>query len=162
MKEYQLNAPMKWDEFTQMPRDLQIQYITGMREKYSATDAMLGEMFGVHHSTVYNFRKAANLNTGAKMVRLSPEAQVTRDAAWAEFAGLEREHVTLDPLEEVSPIPEIVMPEPEKPETHNTLRMSDLAATFTGEFDAMKFMTWLSKLPMPTGNVKIRIEVTSE
>lgn len=165
MQEYKLNAPMSWDAFNAMPSDLQTQYITHLREKYRATDAMLGDMFGVHRATVFNFRKAANIGFANKMTRLDNSAAQERDARWAEFTGVQPESVTLDPPVEPSTTREVVVDmaaELAKHSSANELRMSDLAATFSGEFNSVKFMLWLSKLPMPEGNVKIRIEVTAE
>lgn len=80
--------------------------------------------------------------------------------------------VTLDPLEAVTPVtPVEISAEPRVTEvdmtaaaeplyTPDALRLADLSATFRGEFDPMKFMLWVSKLPMPDGKVQIRIEVT--
>ena len=42
------------------------------------------------------------------------------------------------------------------------LALTDLAATFRGEFDPEKFLHWVAKLPMPSGTLKIRVEVTAE
>jgi hypothetical protein len=47
-------------------------------------------------------------------------------------------------------------PEPAKP-----LGLNHLSATFTGEFDAEKFLNWITKLPMPEGDVRISVEVSS-
>jgi hypothetical protein len=41
-----------------------------------------------------------------------------------------------------------------------SFEVSELTATFTGEFDATKFLGWLARLPMPGGSVKIRVDVT--
>lgn len=40
------------------------------------------------------------------------------------------------------------------------LNLDELTAVFSGEFDAQKFLHWILSLPMPTGDVKIRVEVT--
>jgi hypothetical protein len=48
--------------------------------------------------------------------------------------------------------------EPAEPEP---LGLSHLSATFKGEFDAQKFMSWITKLPMPEGDVCINVEVTA-
>jgi hypothetical protein len=169
MKEYKLSDPMNWKTFTEMPEDLQKQYILNMRLKYSATDAMLAEMFDVHFSTVAAKRKALGVLT--KMPRSTVSVVAEREKAWQEFfkgpetevtdaeAIFPDEPVMLEPTHERV----IDMPtELERIKTENDLRMCDLTATFRGEFNSVKFMLWLSKLPMPTGDVQIRIEVTGE
>lgn len=42
------------------------------------------------------------------------------------------------------------------------LTMTDLTATFKGEFDGERFLKWLSQFPIPEGYVKIRVEVTTD
>ena len=54
-KQYNLSAPMKWAEFKEVPHDLQREYLTGLREKYRASSAMLAEMLGVSAWTVLNY-----------------------------------------------------------------------------------------------------------
>jgi hypothetical protein len=46
-------------------------------------------------------------------------------------------------------------PEPAKP-----LGLSNMSATFNGIFDAEKFLNWITKLPMPEGDVCISVEVS--
>lgn len=53
----------------------------------------------------------------------------------------------------------MTLPCPEKEEAP-ILEVSDLAATFTGQFSAEKFMRWVSMLPIPDAQVRIRVEVT--
>ena len=47
-------------------------------------------------------------------------------------------------------------------EEKQTLEVSDLSATFKGKFEAEKFLKWVSMLPMPDGQVKIRVEVIAQ
>ena len=49
---YQLRRPMKWEEFKQMPPDIQKKYIVGLQESFAVNAASLSEMFGVTALTV--------------------------------------------------------------------------------------------------------------
>jgi hypothetical protein len=46
VKEYRMNDPMTWDEFKEMPVDLQKLYIEGLRKKFQVPDAYIAEMLG--------------------------------------------------------------------------------------------------------------------
>lgn len=48
-----------------------------------------------------------------------------------------------------------------EPVATKPLGLNHLSATFTGEFDAEKFLNWIAKLPMPEGDVRISVEVSS-
>lgn len=47
VKSYRLNSAMSWDEFKSMPDDLKVAYINGIRERFSAPDKYVAEMFGI-------------------------------------------------------------------------------------------------------------------
>ena len=47
-------------------------------------------------------------------------------------------------------------------EEKQCLEVSDLSATFKGKFEPEKFLKWVSQLPMPDGQVKIRVEVVAQ
>ena len=55
----------------------------------------------------------------------------------------------------------VILPEPEVEDepVDNEFCISDLQTTFTGEFDPVKFMEMLSKLPIPKKNVTIRVDI---
>lgn len=48
-----------------------------------------------------------------------------------------------------------------EPVATKPLGLNHLSATFTGEFDAEKFLNWITKLPMPDGDVRISVEVSA-
>jgi hypothetical protein len=49
-RSYRLNEPMKFAEFKAMPNDLQMIYITAIREKYNAPVSMIGKMMGIERA----------------------------------------------------------------------------------------------------------------
>ena len=78
-------------------------------------------------------------------------------------APAEQENATqeIEPAEGKDTTPEETpQEEPQSAMQAVPFEVSDMSATFVGEFDALKFMGWLSRLPMPGGNVKIRVDVT--
>ena len=187
---YKLDAPMKWDDFKAMPKDLQKKYLTYLREDYHAPDRLIGRLLGVSEVTVFHARK--RLGITGRMPPMTYEEAMVRDAKWDAFCNgvvgggdAEKPTAKLDPLEEVTPT--------EAPETEDPVRfdseesaqkameliqepiftpvevavkpkltMTDLTATFKGEFDGERFLKWLSQFPIPEGYVKIRVEVTTD
>ena len=97
MSTFNLGKPMRWAEFKTMPDDLKVEYITGLREKYNASDVKVAKMMGVSPSWLFREIKRIGGNDGAR--RKMSEAQLT---AWEEF--LDSDMVKLDPLETVTPI----------------------------------------------------------
>lgn len=47
VKYYNINNPMKWEDFKKMPDDIKAAYIKSLREKFSAYDTMIFEMLGI-------------------------------------------------------------------------------------------------------------------
>lgn len=63
-KTYRLKDPMKWAEFKEMPDDIKVMYIKGLRERFDCTDAALAQMFGVAKSTLCHFFKEKGMPQG--------------------------------------------------------------------------------------------------
>ena len=190
---YKLDAPMRWDDFKEMPADLQKQYLTYLVETYGATNEMLGDMFYVHPTYVGAVKKALGV-VSHNPHRVIGEKKAIRDHMWAAFCNgvvgggdavketpREPEKVeTLpvrcpDELEEAALTPADTEPptEAESPteaeaptETEPAvvkaplLDITELSATFNGWFTPEAFLEWITKLPIPEAEVKIRVSVT--
>lgn len=80
---YNLSQPMLWEEFKSMPKDLQIEYLTTLRDTYGVTATDLSKLFGCVPSTVTKYCKAV-LNT-----TFDPGKRMTREQrkAFCEFTG---------------------------------------------------------------------------
>ena len=178
---YKLDEPMRWDDFKAMPVDLQKQYLTNLVETYGATNEMLGDMFYVHPTHVGAVKKALGV-VSHNPHRLIGEKKAIRDQMWAAFCNgvvgggdavkethREPEKVETRPvrcpdeLEEAAAAPE----DTEAPtETEPVdvkipmLDMTELSATFNGWFTPEAFLGWITKLPIPEAEVKIRVSVT--
>lgn len=181
-----LNKPMDWKTFNNLTADMQQEYLRGLRERYSVTDLLIAKMFGVDASTIALRRKALGIASNGRMPRSDSEAGKRIAEHWQEFLDRADDtprpettasaKVELDPLETPVPVADTPTTPIEATVTNtvdmaaatkildntDALHLSDLTATFKGEFNATKFFLWLTKLPFPTGNVNIRIEVTGE
>ena len=188
---YKLGAPMRWDDFKEMPADLQKQYLTYLVETYGATNEMLGDMFYVHPTYVGAMKKALGV-VSHNPHRVIGEKKAIRDHMWAAFCNgvvgggdavkempkeppKEPEKVeTLpvrcpDELEEAALTPadtepptEAESPTEAEPVVAKTpmLDITELSATFNGWFTPEAFLEWITKLPIPEAEVKIRVSVT--
>lgn len=178
---YKLDAPMRWDDFKAMPVDLQKQYLTNLVETYGATNEMLGDMFYVHPTHVGAVKKALGVISHNPR-HLSKEKKTIRDQMWTAFCNgvvgggdaiketpREPEKVeTLpvrcpDELEEVAITPaDTEAPTEAEPVVVKIpmLDMTELSATFNGWFTPEAFLGWITKLPIPEAEVKIRVSVT--
>lgn len=165
---YQLNMPMDYATFKSMPKDLQQSYLDGLSSRFGVTATTIGkELFGLSNTAMSNYirKNGLRLPGGGKLSNaereiwenwLSPVADVCCEKApdeggcsMDEVASFSPEPVPLEERNEPMPVPE-----------GPSLEVSDLAATFTGRFDPVKFMRWVSMLPMPDAQVRIRVEVT--
>ena len=178
---YKLDAPMRWDDFKDMPVDLQKKYLTNLVETYGATNEMLGDMFYVHPTHVGAVKKALGVVSNNPR-HLSKEKKTIRDQMWAAFCNgvvgggdavketpRKPEKVeTLpvrcpDELEEVAITPvDTEAPTEAEPVVVKIpmLDMTELSATFNGWFTPEAFLGWISKLPIPEAEVEIRVSVT--
>lgn len=180
MSTYKLDEPMRWDDFKAMPVDLQKQYLTYLVETYGATNEMLGDMFYVHPTRVGAVKKALGV-VSHNPHRLIGEKKAIRDQMWAAFCNgvvgggdavketprAPEKVETLparcpDELEEAALTPaDTEVPTETEPEVVKIplLDMTELSATFNGWFTPEAFLGWISKLPIPEADVRIKVEV---
>lgn len=64
VKSYNINNPMKWSQFKQLPDDLKIMYIKQLRERYDTQDKMVAEMLGCSECTFRNEVKRLGVSRG--------------------------------------------------------------------------------------------------
>ena len=178
---YKLDEPMRWDDFKAMPVDLQKQYLTNLVETYGATNEMLGDMFYVHPTHVGAVKKALGVISNNPR-HLSKEKKTIRDQMWAAFCNgvvgggdavketpkepkkletlpvrfpdeLEESSVASVGTEDAAEAEPVIVKIP-------MLDMTELSATFNGWFTPEAFLGWITKLPIPEAEVKIRVSVT--
>lgn len=84
VKTYNMNAPMAWAEFKEMPDDLKVTYLNHLADEYQASQKMIAGMFGIHPATMcecFRHLGVAAKNSGVK----GGEKAAARDHRWAEF-----------------------------------------------------------------------------
>ena len=84
VKTYNMNAPMAWAEFKEMPDDLKVTYLNHLADEYQANQKMIAGMFGVTPVTVHKICIALGVAAKNAHIRGSGIA-VDRDRRWAEF-----------------------------------------------------------------------------
>lgn len=178
---YKLDAPMRWDDFKDMPVDLQKQYLTNLVETYGATNEMLGDMFYVHPTHVGAVKKALGV-VSHNPHRLIGEKKAIRDQMWAAFCNgvvgggnaikethREPEKVETLPVRCPDELEEAALTSADTEAPAETepavvkipmLDMTELSATFNGWFTPETFLGWIAKLPIPEAEVEIRVSVT--
>ena len=165
---YDLNRPMGYERFKGMPDDLKVEYLNGICERFRVSVAAISvDMFGMSDATLRLYLRDNGLKVTSG--RMGGKCTSERMDKWMRWLNgetpepAEQENATqeIEPAEGKDTTPE-EMPQEEPQSAMQTVpfEVSEMAATFVGEFDALKFMGWLSKLPMPGGSVKIRVEVT--
>ena len=178
VKEYNLDKPMSWEAFKAMPLDLQQSYINGVQSRFGVGVATMSrDLFGMSTAALRQYLKRAGLKSDNTVKGGRPDLNIH----WLRW--LEEDKVKLDPLEEVTPCedspvaivpcedsPDAVVPCEDSTETvegapahrEEEFRIDHLTTEFHGEFDPAKFMLFLSRFPMPSGKVRIHMEVTAE
>lgn len=133
---YNLNKPMVWEDFKQLPTNIQAEYITNLQKKYGVTAVDLGNMFEVQPLTVRRHVDANNL-----------EVEFPRGHAMSVAKKVEWEKFLCDADEEASAFEESGCCEDnedtpiEEPNTAtepvklDTMRMSNFSLRFSGAID---------------------------
>ena len=86
VQSYNLNSPMKWAQFKQMPDDIKREYLNSIISRYNPQQAALAEMFGISRNTVCNmFRELGIPFRG----NVSAVRTGRNDAFWAWVRGAE-------------------------------------------------------------------------
>lgn len=84
VKTYNMNAPMTWAEFKEMPDDLKVTYLNRLADEYQANQKMIAGMLGISRAALC--RLSADLGVEAKNARIrGGNIAVDRDRRWAEF-----------------------------------------------------------------------------
>ena len=187
---YSLNKPMDWETFKSLPVDIQQSYIDILQSRFNVTTSAISrDLFGKTGPTLKNHMektgikyiqmKGRNMSTEEKDLWeswLSPAAP-----AWAPAEeDPAKVQQFLDELslpedydaetaermdEEPAPIElprELVVERAKEAIKPDVLSLDKLSATFSGDFDAEAFLRWVTRLPIPYDNVRIKVEVTRQ
>lgn len=97
-KSYRMNEPMSWEEFKQLPDDLKVTYIKGLRERFSVPNNILAECMGVHPTTFSKYMTCYGLNIGKSASGASK--QWDRRVEFETWWNGDKDEETCDPVEE--------------------------------------------------------------
>lgn len=177
VKTYNLMAPMDWAEFKSMPHDLQQQYLDTLQTRFNVSvNRISQDLFGLcpdalrRHIDRKGLKHISMPGRGGNV----PDWYVwLNDADPFEEKCEEEIEETVEKCEEETENPvlrehdlfflgrpaPVVLPEVEDEPVNTDFCISNLQTTFTGEFDPVKFMEMLSKLPIPKKHVTIRVDI---
>lgn len=159
-KSWSLNDPMDYETFKSMPLDLQVQYVNGLKSRFSiGVGTIAEELFGISRTALIKYFKIHDIKADVTGKRLNAGER----KVWEEWLGRE-------PAEEPEEADEALLTEeehrepecPTRTDTAQDFGMGAITVEWCGEFNAAVFMQQLAKMPFPTGRVKIRLEVTKE
>ena len=156
-KSWNLNEPMDWETFKAMPHDLQVQYVKGLHSRFSVGYNQLGrDLFRMSTNAVRNYFRQNGVTCNIVAGRISRAEQDVWEA-WV------KREVVEEP-EESEEAAEVEEPEegPEETVVDPDFGMGAITVEWCGEFHAAAFMQQLARLPLPTGRVKIHLEVVKE
>lgn len=184
VKTYSMNLPMTWGEFKSMPLDLQQSYIDSLQSRFNISINRISvDLFGLCQDALRRHveRKGLKHISMPGYNRIMPEwyqwinGEVDEEKCEEESEihsekceGIEDFGVTGDPGEPGVPLlrehdifEEYKLPEEAVKYDIPTVDfgISNLTTTFKGEFDPVKFMNWISALPIPSKNVTITLDV---
>ena len=154
---YNLNEPMDYETFKAMPDDLKVEYIKVLNSRFSVGLATISqELFGLSTTALRGHMRHIGVPSVIGKKLNKSEREVFEN--W-----LARKTECDECVEEVEQ-EEPQMPEEREPVVEEAIvpadfGMSSLCVEWLGEFNALAFMAQLSRLPMPEGRVKIRLEV---
>lgn len=156
VKAYNLNEPMSWEAFKAMPHDLQLAYIKGLHSRFNVGACTVSaDMFHLSGNAVLVHGRRHGVDFAmphSKMSRIQREV-------WERWLNREPkmiEEEASEPTEEMTEDDSETVAEPA------AFGIGAFHIEWYGEFDAAAFVAQLSKLPIPGGRVKIRLEVARE
>ena len=81
VKSYNINNPMKWEEFKALPDDIKVIYVKAIREKFRVSDCEIFRMLGVPQATAAKHIKKLGLGLGRNGFLKNPDIEGFRK--WA-------------------------------------------------------------------------------
>lgn len=151
---YNLGKPMMWQEFKEMPADMQKEYIESLIQKYSVTASDLARMFGCRPSSVTRLCKEPEIDIEFKAGKRMTAEQRVRFGEFLSCVGDVIPNPILAESEDAEPANEDV-----KEESKRTMAMSEFSIQFSGPFNPEMFYNSIRHI-IPSGtDVEIEVEV---
>lgn len=148
---YQLNRPIPWTAFKEMPQDIQKSYIEKVMESYSPTATDLARLFGVTATTV---TKYLGVCFG---IKFSPGKKMPKDRI-KEFDRFisQEEAAAEENVQDNAQVQQMVEPV-NLLRAESNMRMSEFSLVFDGEFNIESIHNSIVSM-IPKGAM-VRIEV---
>lgn len=151
---WNINQPMAWDVFAAAPHDVQQSYIDAVQSRFGVgVSAMSTDLFGMARASLRNYLIRNGLKYSAEQGK---RLNSVERAVWEEWlAGDEKP----EPDQEDDAIEE---------DGGDDMQQADrfaarsIAVEFAGTFDPHEFVKLLAQLPIPTGRMRIKVEVVEE
>lgn len=157
VQQWNLNAPMDWETFKTMPKDLQAEYLRHLNERFGVGPATIGrELFHVSTSCVGWHARNNDIDIDFNGKRLNSTERFNWDywRSGGAAAADECEEAPDEPDDPGEP------DDPVEPEADPAaFDMSKLSVEWVGDFDGAAFVAQLTRLPIPWGRVRIKVEV---
>lgn len=155
VKSWNLNEPMDWHTFKSMPYDLEVQYVMGLNSRFGVGLNAIGQdLFGKSISSI----RARFADAGVKCELKGKRLSALERERWEHW--IHGGEYFAEVSEELS-LPELEAELDTQPE-QASFEMATFAVEWCGEFSGKAFIEQLSRLPIPTGRVKIHLEVVKE
>lgn len=153
-----LNRPMKWAEFKQLPKDLQVAYISKLRKDYGASTNAIAAMLGVSSCA---FRKHMAEKCGMDLTEKQWMTKAQK-AAFQEFQIRSTQpQAAPEPMSEPEPeAPELEQPEQQPCSNESDMRIATFTINFDGRYEGYELLRALSGLVKPGQQVSIEIRCT--
>lgn len=174
MKSYHLDLPMTWEDFKTMPKDLQSEYIRSLQSRFDVGLSNISrDLFRLSRTTLAVYLRGNGIpydapkRGGALTTAVEDiwKQWIAQDVPLVRANDKEGEH---KPRAEAEEIPTVCEPAEapvediaEEP-AEAGFALDRISVEFSGEFDAEKFLRYLSGFQMPSGRVHVHVEVTAE
>ena len=126
---YKLNKPMTWAEFRSMDKDIQLEYICSLIDKYDISVSAFAQMFDVTVQNVRSYLRGRDLSALFSQGRMKAEQK----EVWQDFLsgriGSEPGNDTT--ITEQSP----AIPPAEQERPSKSMDMTEVVLVFSGELD---------------------------
>lgn len=126
---YKLNKPMTWAEFRSMDKDIQLEYICSLIDKYDISVSAFAQMFDVTVQNVRSYLRGRDLSALFSQGRMKAEQK----EVWQDFLsgriGSEPGNDTT--ITEQSP----TIPPAEQERPSKSMDMTEVVLVFSGELD---------------------------
>ncbi len=148
---YQLGQPMSWDDFRQMPVNIQKEYLMDLIHRYSTTASDLARMFGITAQTVTRF--CGNREIGIEFSRgkrMSKECRTEFEKFLSGGSGIQAHDV---PDTSVTPVVPNCCAEASKAR----MDMTEFSLCFEGPLQPEMVTNSILAMLHPDANVKLEV-----